>query len=78
MVGLLPTRSGQIRIHGLPLGGHQDCVAYVPQREEVDWRFPVTVTDVVMMGRFGRRGWLKRPTPVSYTHLDVYKRQINV
>ena len=62
MVGLLPTRSGQIRIHGLPLGGHQDCVAYVPQREEVDWRFPVTVTDVVMMGRFGRRGWLKRPT----------------
>ena len=61
MVGLLPMRSGQIRIHGLPLGSHQDCVAYVPQREEVDWRFPVTVADVVMMGRFGRQGWLKRP-----------------
>ena len=62
LVGLLPLRSGQIRIHGQPLGTHQDCVAYVPQREEVDWRFPVTVTDVVMMGRFGRQGWLKRPT----------------
>jgi ABC-type Mn2+/Zn2+ transport system ATPase subunit len=61
MVGLLPTRGGQIHIHGQPLGAHQDCVAYVPQREEVDWRFPVTVTDVVMMGRFGRQGWLKRP-----------------
>jgi ABC-type Mn2+/Zn2+ transport system ATPase subunit len=34
-------------------------VAYVPQREEVDWRFPVTVADVVMMGRYGRQGWLK-------------------
>lgn len=43
-------------------GTHQDCVAYVPQREEVDWRFPVTVSDVVMMGRFAQMGWLKRAT----------------
>ena len=63
LVGLLPLQSGQIFIHGQPLGHHQDCVAYIPQREEVDWRFPVTVHDVVMMGRFGRRGWLRRPTP---------------
>ena len=62
LVGLLPLRSGRILIHGQPLGSHQDCVAYVPQREEVDWRFPVTVEDVVMMGRFGRLGWLQRPT----------------
>ena len=47
-------------IHGQPLGRHQDCVAYVPQREEVDWRFPVTVSDVVMMGRFAQMGWWKR------------------
>ena len=62
LVGLLPLRAGQIYIHGQPLGTHQDCVAYVPQREEVDWRFPVTVFDVVMMGRYGRRGWFGRPT----------------
>ena len=62
LVGLLPLLKGRVRIHGLPLGHHQDCVAYVPQREEVDWRFPVTVADVVMMGRFGRLGWLRRPT----------------
>jgi manganese/iron transport system ATP-binding protein len=43
------------------LGNHQECVAYVPQREDIDWRFPVTVEDVVMMGRFGRIGWFKRP-----------------
>ena len=62
LVGLLPLRSGTIRIHGLPLGGHKDCVAYVPQREDVEWRFPVNVQDVVMMGRFGQIGWWKRPS----------------
>lgn len=61
LVGLLPLRKGQIRIHGLPLGQHKDCVAYIPQREEVDWRFPVTVEEVVMMGRFNDFGWLGKP-----------------
>ncbi len=61
LVGLVPLREGRILIHGRPLGSHQDCVAYVPQREEIDWRFPVTVADVVMMGRYGRLGWLRRP-----------------
>jgi ABC-type Mn2+/Zn2+ transport system ATPase subunit len=60
LVGLLPLRAGRVLIHGRPLGHHLDCVAYVPQREEVDWRFPVTVADVVMMGRYGRLRWLKR------------------
>lgn len=65
LVGLLPLRGGQIFIHGQPLGEHKDCVAYVPQRSEVDWRFPVTVSDVVMMGRYNRLGWLRRPAPVD-------------
>ena len=60
LVGLLPLQRGNILIHGEPLGAHKDCVAYVPQREEVDWRFPVTVNDVVMMGRYRQTGWLKR------------------
>jgi ABC-type Mn2+/Zn2+ transport system ATPase subunit len=59
LVGLLPLRSGRIFVHGLPLGNHKDCVAYVPQREEVDWRFPVTVADVVMMGRYDHQGWIR-------------------
>jgi ABC-type Mn2+/Zn2+ transport system ATPase subunit len=60
LVGILPAQKGRILIHGLPLGHHQECVAYVPQRDEVDWRFPVTVEDVVMMGRFGKISRLKR------------------
>jgi manganese/iron transport system ATP-binding protein len=62
IIGLLPLRQGSILIHGVPYGNHLDCVGYVPQREEVDWRFPVTVADVVTMGRFGRLGRLQRPS----------------
>lgn len=61
LVGLLPLRSGRILVHGQPLGEHKDCVAYVPQRSEVDWRFPLTVADVVMMGRYNRQGWFRHP-----------------
>lgn len=60
LVGLLPVQDGHILINGETLSAHKDCVAYVPQREEVDWRFPVTVDDVVMMGRFSQMGWFKR------------------
>jgi ABC-type Mn2+/Zn2+ transport system ATPase subunit len=60
MVGLAPVSSGEMLIHGRPPSEYRDPVAYVPQREEVDWRFPVTVFDVVAMGRYGRRGWLRR------------------
>lgn len=74
LVGLLPLKSGRILIHGLDLGLHQDCVAYVPQREEVDWKFPVTVTDVVMMGRFGKLGWLRRPSKADQ---DVVCESLN-
>lgn len=63
LVGLLPLASGHILIHGLPLGNHKDCVAYVPQREEVDWRFPVTVGDVVTMGRYNHDGWFRPASP---------------
>jgi ABC-type Mn2+/Zn2+ transport system ATPase subunit len=59
MVGLLPVASGELLIGGRPFGEFRD-IAYVPQREDVDWRFPVTVLDVVAMGRYGRGRWLKR------------------
>ena len=62
LVGLLPIKQGQIQIHGLSLHAHRDCVAYLPQHEEVDWRFPVSVRDVVMMGRLGHQGWFNLAT----------------
>ncbi len=61
LVGLLPVRTGKIVLRDRAPGAHGDTIAYVPQREEIDWGFPVTVHDVVMMGRYGRLGWFRRP-----------------
>lgn len=65
IVGLLPLRGGELLIHGLPATEYRASVAYVPQREEVDWRFPVSVFDVVAMGRYGRKRWLRRLSAVD-------------
>lgn len=78
LVGLLPLRSGRIFIHGEPLGHHKDCVAYVPQREEVDWRFPVSVAEVVMMGRFARLGWTRRPDKSDHAAVLQALEQMNI
>jgi len=78
LVGLLPLNSGIIFIHGAPLGQHIDCVAYVPQREEVDWRFPVTVRDVVMMGRFGKLGLLQQPGKIDKEVVNQALAQMNI
>lgn len=63
MLGLLKPVTGSVRFEGgsekaLALGGR---VGYVPQSGSVDWDFPATVKDVVLMGRYGRIGWIKRP-----------------
>jgi ABC-type Mn2+/Zn2+ transport system ATPase subunit len=55
IAGVLPPASGEVKISGFGPGGHI-CIAYVPQRTQVDWRFPASVEDVVMMGRIGRIG----------------------
>ncbi len=60
IAGVLDPTSGEVRVAGCRPSSHI-CIAYVPQRSEVDWSFPVTVEDVVMMGRFGKLGLLRRP-----------------
>jgi ABC-type Mn2+/Zn2+ transport system ATPase subunit len=78
LVGLLPLRAGEIRIHGEPLGRHKDCVSYVPQRSEVDWRFPVSVEDVVMMGRYNRQGWFGRAEARDHAQVDWALEQMGI
>ena len=56
---LLPRVSGDVRMFGSPWRQVRSRVAYVPQRETVDWDFPVSVLDVVAMGTYGRLGWLR-------------------
>ena len=61
LAGLLEPSSGQVDVLGAPPGREARRVAYVPQAETVDWQFPVTVRDVVMMGRYPALGPARRP-----------------
>ncbi len=61
ILGLLKPVAGQVRILGKPYLENRNLVGYVPQRGSVDWDFPTSVLDVVMMGRYGALGWFKRP-----------------
>lgn len=61
IMGLLPASSGWVKIYGQPFEKQRSKVGYVPQRDSVDWDFPVTVSDVVMMGRYGKLGLFNRP-----------------
>ena len=67
-LGLVPILSGEVRIFGEPIARQRRLVGYVPQRSSVDWDFPVTVLDVVAMGRYGRLGWF---TPVRRRDKDA-------
>ena len=61
MLGLVPLASGGVSIRGQPLRKQRRLIGYVPQRESVDWDFPVSVLDVVLMGTYGTLGWIRRP-----------------
>ncbi|PDW04532.1 metal ABC transporter ATP-binding protein [Candidatus Viridilinea mediisalina] len=60
-LGLVRAASGQTLIHGQPYADQRSLVGYVPQRGSVDWDFPTSVLDVVMMGRYASLGWFRRP-----------------
>ncbi|MGH1366221.1 MAG: metal ABC transporter ATP-binding protein [Calditrichia bacterium] len=87
MLGLIDPVAGRVEIHGQPYQKQRKQVAYVPQRTSVDWDFPTTVLDLVMMGRYGELGWFKRPgrsernmamEALQKVGMDAYaKRQIS-
>jgi len=56
---LIPSASGRVTVYGKPYREQRDRVAYVPQRESVDWDFPISVLDLVTMGRYGKLGWFR-------------------
>lgn len=65
MLGLIPVNQGLVLYQGQPLNQQLNQVAYVPQRSQIDWTYPVTVWDVVMMGRVRQTGWLRRFSTAS-------------
>ncbi|MEN9280704.1 MAG: metal ABC transporter ATP-binding protein [Gloeomargarita sp. DG_1_4_bins_134] len=67
IMGFIRPKIGRVQIEGLPIPVAQKrgLVAYLPQTEQVDWQFPVSVYDVVMMGRYGYMNVLRLPRPVD-------------
>lgn len=61
ILGIIKPIAGSISIYGEPYSKQRKLVAYVPQKESVDWDFPTTALDVVLMGTYGSLGWIKRP-----------------
>ena len=61
VLGLVPMASGRVQVFGQAVASQRKRIGYVPQRESVDWDFPVSVLDVVLMGTYGRLGWFRRP-----------------
>ena len=61
ILGLVRPAAGNVLIYDKPYDSQRQIVGYVPQRGSVDWDFPTNVLDVVMMGRYGALGWVRRP-----------------
>jgi len=75
IVGLIPPLKGKVNVHGELHGAHPDCVSYIPQRESIDWNYPITVREVVMMGRYGKIPFYKSPSEKDQkTVEDALKR----
>lgn len=70
IVGLLPIQRGTILIYGNPPGACHHRTAYLPQRGEVDWRFPISLRKLVMTGRYAHLGWLHNPTRRDWQIVD--------
>lgn len=80
LMGFVPVAQGEVEILGKPVEAAKKAqdVAYVPQAEEVDWTFPVLVEDVVMMGRYGHMGFLRRPRPADRAAVDHALERVNM
>lgn len=80
IMGFVPAAKGEITVLGLPVKEalRRNVVAYVPQAEEVDWSFPVLVEDVVMMGRYGHMGFLRRPKPTDHEAVTTALARVNM
>ena len=80
IMGFVPVARGTIRLLGMPVRDalRQNLVAYVPQAEEVDWSFPVLVEDVVMMGRYGHMGFLRRPSAPDRAKVDQALARVGI
>jgi manganese/zinc/iron transport system ATP- binding protein len=77
-LGLVPADAGQALVLGRPARRALDSVAYVPQREAVDWDFPITVREVVEMGRYRSAGWVRRLRRADRAAVDAALERVGM
>lgn len=80
IMGFLSPTEGRIRINGMPVNAalKKNLVAYVPQSEEVDWQFPVCVSDVVMMGRYSSMNFLRIPRAIDRQRVEESLKRVDM
>jgi manganese/iron transport system ATP-binding protein len=80
IMGFLKPKAGKVSISGMPVQEvlKRNLVAYVPQSEEVDWQFPVSVWDVVMMGRYGAMNFLRIPRAVDKARVQESLKRVSM
>jgi manganese/iron transport system ATP-binding protein len=77
IAGVLQPGKGTVSVYGHRPGGHI-CISYLPQRSHVDWRFPVSVADVVMMGRVGKMGLLRWPRRTDWAAVQQALEEVDL
>lgn len=80
IMGMVKPNTGSVTLNHLPVTQalKQNIIAYVPQTEEVDWDFPVLVSDVMMMGRYGRMSFLRIPSKEDKKQVDIALERVNM
>lgn len=76
--GLLPLRSGQIKVLGHPIGHCHHRVVYLPQRSEIDWQFPISVRKLVAGGRYVHLGWLRSLHTDDYNAVNEAVKKLDI
>ena len=78
IAGLLAAPAGAVQIYGRPVGDCRHRVAYLPQRSDIDWRFPANVRQLVLTGRYVHLGWLKRPGRADQAVVTEHLEQLGL
>ena len=80
IMGMIKPTKGQVTFNNISVKQalKQNIIAYVPQTEEVDWDFPVLVSDVVMMGRYGHMSFLRIPSKEDKRQVDLALERVNM
>jgi manganese/iron transport system ATP-binding protein len=80
IMGFVNPTAGKVRINGMPVRKSlkKHAVAYVPQSEEVDWQFPVSVSDVVMMGRYGAMNFMRIPRAIDREKVEESLKRVSM